>query len=68
MKKIKNLYIDDENKNAIIIVETEDGSLYKQEDIATGSCWMLYWVKQKEEKDIKELADLIMKVNKENNS
>lgn len=63
MKKIKNLYMTDCNGVNHIVVETEDGTLYKQEDIPTGNCWMLYWV-QPEAKKVEELAKLILKVNK----
>lgn len=64
MKKIKDIYIEEKEGLNFLVLETEDGALYKQEDIPTGNCWMLYWVKAKRGKEIKELADLILKVNK----
>jgi hypothetical protein len=43
MKKIKNLYIDkDKHGNNFIVIEAEDGTLYKEEQVPTGSCWVLF--------------------------
>jgi hypothetical protein len=67
MKKIKNLYIDkDKHGNNFIVIEAEDGTLYKEEQVPTGSCWVLFWKEQKHEKDVKELTDLILKVQLSN--
>lgn len=64
MKKIRDLYIDsDKDGHNFVVLEAEDGTLYKQEDVATGNCWMLYWADQSSTKTRDELARLILEIN-----
>lgn len=65
MRKIKNIYIQEEDGHNFVVLEAEDGTLYRQEDIATGNCWMLYWVEQKKKQEVEELVEMILKVNRE---
>ena len=66
MKKIKNLYIDENNGVNFLVIEAKDGTLYKEKQMPTGNCWVLYWVEAKKQKEVKELADLILKVTQNN--
>lgn len=64
MKKIKNIYLEDNNRIPFLVLELEDGTLYRDVHQPTGSCWALYWSKP-EVSEVEELAQLIQHVQKQ---